>query len=83
MAVGAVNYSSADRRRSFAADRGSANAIRAALSPRASIAVMPFVEQPAVAAGPGGTADALAYDVITRLAKLRNLFVIAPGTCSR
>ncbi len=47
---------------------------------RASIAVMPFVEQPAVAVGPGGTADALAYDVITRLAKLRNLFVIAPGT---
>jgi len=51
----------------------------ATLSRRASIAVMPFVEQPA-AVEPGGTADALVYDVITRLAKLRNLFVIAPGT---
>ena len=40
---------------------------------------MPFVEQPA-AEGPGGAADGLAYDVITRLAKLRSLFVIAPGT---
>ena len=28
----------------------------------------------------GGAADALAYDVITRLAKLRSLFVIAQGT---
>jgi DNA-binding SARP family transcriptional activator/TolB-like protein len=46
---------------------------------RASIAVMPFVEHTGVSA-PGGTADALAYDVIVRLAKLRSLFVIAPGT---
>ncbi len=46
---------------------------------RASIAVMPFTEQ-GVASAPGGTADALAYDVITRLAKLRSLFVIAQGT---
>jgi DNA-binding SARP family transcriptional activator len=46
---------------------------------RASIAVMPFVE-PAAAAAPGGTADALAHDIITRLAKLRSLFVIAQGT---
>jgi hypothetical protein len=28
----------------------------------------------------GGAADALAYDVITRLAKLRSMFVIAQGT---
>ena len=47
---------------------------------RASIAVMPFVEHSRRREAPGGTADALAYDVITRLAKLRNLFVIAQGT---
>lgn len=46
---------------------------------RASIAVMPFNEISAVAI-PGGSADALAYDIITRLAKLRSLRVIAQGT---
>jgi DNA-binding SARP family transcriptional activator len=49
-------------------------------SRRASIAVMPFVEPSAGAGARGETGDALAYDVITRLAKLRSLFVIAPGT---
>ncbi len=46
---------------------------------RASVAVMPFVD---LAAGrvPGGPGDALVHDVITRLAKLRSLFVIAQGT---
>ncbi|WP_315838319.1 transcriptional regulator [Bradyrhizobium prioriisuperbiae] len=52
---------------------------------RASIAVMPFVERATAtdhpAAGlPGGLADGLVHDVITRLAKLRSLFVIAEGT---
>ena len=47
---------------------------------RASVAVMPFVGQSAQIRVPGGPADALAHDVITRLAKLRNLFVIAQGT---
>jgi DNA-binding SARP family transcriptional activator/TolB-like protein len=47
---------------------------------RASIAVMPFTEMSPGTAVPGGTADALAYDIITRLAKLRSLFVIAQGT---
>jgi DNA-binding SARP family transcriptional activator len=52
---------------------------------RASIAVMPFADQSgALGAGTtgvrGGVADALAHDVITRLAKLRSLFVIAQGT---
>src|SRR5262249_26192760 len=53
---------------------------------RASIAVMPFVDRGRAhdgsgeAATGGGTADALAFDVITRLAKLRALFVIAQGT---
>jgi len=42
--------------------------------------VMPFVDQSAETGVRGGTADALAHDVITRLAKLRSLFVIAQGT---
>jgi TolB-like protein/Flp pilus assembly protein TadD len=47
---------------------------------RASIAVMPFADALVGAGGPGGVGDALAHDVITRLAKLRGLFVIAQGT---
>jgi DNA-binding SARP family transcriptional activator len=47
---------------------------------RASIAVMPFVDGAIATGAGGGTADALAHDVITRLAKLRSLFVIAQGT---
>jgi DNA-binding SARP family transcriptional activator/TolB-like protein len=48
---------------------------------RASIAVMPFAAPDiAGALGHGGPAGGLAYDVITRLAKLRSLFVIAQGT---
>jgi TolB-like protein len=45
-------------------------------SRRASIAVIPFVDRDVVR---GATSDALASDVITRLAKLRTLFVIARG----
>jgi DNA-binding SARP family transcriptional activator len=47
---------------------------------RASVAVMPFVDQSAAGTVPGGPADGLAHDVITRLAKLRSLFIIAQGT---
>jgi DNA-binding SARP family transcriptional activator len=47
---------------------------------RASVAVMPFIDCSPVTSARGGTADALAHDVITRLAKLRSLFVIAQGT---
>ncbi len=47
---------------------------------RASIAVMPFLDRSAQAGVRGGLADGLAYDIITRLAKLRSLFVIAQGT---
>lgn len=47
---------------------------------RASIAVMPFADLSPVTAARGGAADALAHDVITRLAQLRSLFVIAQGT---
>jgi len=41
---------------------------------------MPFVDESPVTGVRGGPADALAHDVITRLAKLRSLFVIARGT---
>ncbi|HEX2827736.1 MAG TPA: BTAD domain-containing putative transcriptional regulator [Burkholderiales bacterium] len=44
---------------------------------RASIAVMPFNE---TGDAPGGFADGLVHDIITRLAKLRSLFVIARGS---
>ena len=47
---------------------------------RASIAVMPFLDRSDAARVRGGAGDALAHDVITRLAKLRSLFVIAQGT---
>ena len=58
---------------------------RIRMSRRASIAVMPFVDRDAIPGAAGGpaaglAAGALAYDVITRLAKLRALFVIAQGT---
>ncbi|MBW8907927.1 MAG: transcriptional regulator, partial [Mesorhizobium sp.] len=45
---------------------------------RASLAVMPFAED----SGPvhGGLADGLTHDIITRLAKLRDFFVIARGS---
>lgn len=47
---------------------------------RASIAVMPFEEARAEDAPRSHLAAALVHDVITRLAKLRSLFVIAQGT---
>jgi DNA-binding SARP family transcriptional activator len=50
----------------------------AAAPRRASLAVMPFVDPDATERG--GAADALAHDVITRLAQLRCVFVIAQGT---
>jgi TolB-like protein len=47
---------------------------------KASLAVMPFAEQAGDDQKQGGMADGLAHDIITRLAKLRSLFVIARGT---
>jgi DNA-binding SARP family transcriptional activator/TolB-like protein len=47
---------------------------------RASVAVMPFVDRATGRGAPSASADGLAHDVITRLAKLRCLFVIAQGT---
>ena len=56
-------------------DHGCALAAR-----RASLAVMPFQDGSAAAGAHRGTGDALVHDTITRLAKLRSLFVIADGT---
>ena len=47
---------------------------------RARIAVMPFLDPAQGPAARGGIGNALAHDVITRLAKLRSLFVIAQGS---
>jgi TolB-like protein len=47
---------------------------------RASLAVMPFVEEGSGEGFRGGLADGLTHDIITRLAKLRDLFVIARGS---
>lgn len=47
---------------------------------RASIAVMPLQHAAGPSAPGGGLADALTHDVITRLARLRSLFVIARGS---
>lgn len=49
-------------------------------SRRASIAVMPFVDRGVLPVAGGDAGGALAHDVITRLAKLRTLFVIAQGS---
>jgi TolB-like protein len=51
-----------------------------ALSRRASLAVMPFIEEVDGDGVRGGLADGLTHDIITRLAKLRDLFVIARGS---
>lgn len=52
----------------------------AAATRRASVAIMPFAELRAPSEQRGGFADGFARDLITRLAKLRSLFVIAQGT---
>jgi DNA-binding SARP family transcriptional activator/TolB-like protein len=47
---------------------------------RASVAVMPFVDRSSDGSAGEGSLEGLAHDVITRLAKLRSLFVIAQGS---
>ncbi len=54
-----------------------AAAVSPAASRRASVAVMPFADR---TQDRGAFAAGLVHDIITRLAKLRSLFVIAPGT---
>jgi TolB-like protein len=61
-------------------DKSEGGAIVLPANRRASLAVMPFVDNSEVVRARGGAADALVHDVITRLAKLRSLFVIAEGT---
>lgn len=51
-----------------------------AATQRASICIMPFLEQGSEGAVRSRLGDGLADDIITRLAKLRFLFVIARGT---
>jgi DNA-binding SARP family transcriptional activator len=51
-----------------------------AIPRRASIAVMPFADQTPGVQLRGRAADALAFDITTRLAKLRSMFVIAQGS---
>ena len=51
-----------------------------AVTRRASICVMPFTERTPEGLTRGGLADGLTEDIITRLAKLRVLFVIARGS---
>src|SRR5690606_24423233 len=72
--------------------QGAADRAADATAGRASVAVMPFVDMgagwsatPGLDSGVGqgargGLADGLTHDVITRLAKLRTLFVIARGS---
>ena len=64
----------------FASLEGPASARVMAAPRRASVVVMPFDEAPIRDGGGDGTATALAHDVVTRLAKLRSVFVIAQGT---
>jgi DNA-binding SARP family transcriptional activator/TolB-like protein len=51
-----------------------------ATPPHGSIAIMPFADESGAPRLRGGVADALVHDVITRLAKLRSLFVISQGS---
>lgn len=57
----------------------SPNGERMASTGRASLAVMPF-SQAGVHDGQSRVARGLTHDIITRLAKLRNLFIIASGS---
>lgn len=49
---------------------------------RPSIAVMPFIDRSGDPSAPGGIGTSLAHDIVTRLAKLRGVFVIAQGSAS-
>ena len=60
--------------------RGAAIESEPAATRRASLAVMPFAESAGSGGLRGGLADGLTHDIITRLAKLRDFFVIARGS---
>ncbi len=63
--------------RSFDARRETEAQKRSRGGRRASIAVMPFLATPET---PGSVADGLSHDIISGLARLRTLFVIARGS---
>lgn len=63
-----------------AAAPAAAEAPAATAGRRAALAVMPFEEAAAPDGARGGLADGLTHDIITRLARLRGLFVIARGS---
>lgn len=80
----AVSRAWRDLRRTAAAPKTRAEIVLDRTEPsvaraRASLAVMPFTED-ALMIGERRLADGLTHDIITRLAKLRNLFVIARGS---
>lgn len=65
------------------AAKDSSETAAAATARRPSIAVMPFSDRNGEAhAVSGGIGASLAHDVVTRLAKLRGVFVIAQGSAS-
>jgi TolB-like protein len=64
----------------IAAETIAESARDAAMTRRASICIMPFFEQGAAGLARSSLGDGLADDIITQLAKLRVLFVIARGT---
>ncbi len=65
---------------SAAVPDGNRDEVHAIGARRASVAVMPFADAAFAAGDRGGSAGGLAHDIITRIAKLRSLFVIAQGT---
>jgi len=80
----AVSRAWRDLRRTAAAPKTRAEIVLDPTEPsvaraRASLAVMPFTEDELMI-GERRLADGLTHDIITRLAKLRNLFVIARGS---
>lgn len=58
-------------------------AVTAETIDRPSIAVLPFAVMGSASAEASALADALPYDLISQLSRLRWLFVIARGSCSR
>jgi DNA-binding SARP family transcriptional activator/Flp pilus assembly protein TadD len=82
-AIAEANRTARGRGAAVASTAASSGGLRpdGAIAPRrASVAVMPFAGQSSEADLPDVVGDGLVHDVITRLAKLRNLFVIAQGT---
>lgn len=65
---------------SVAAEAAGHEAIEPSAQHRISVAIMPLQETSAGGIGPSDLGNALTHDVISRLARLRGLFVIARGS---